>query len=289
MKKTIIVIHHSADFDGIFCREIAKRILGESAEYIGWDYGDHVPYVPPGVRLYMLDISIESLMDHPRLIWIDHHKTAIQKFDPFIAGFRMDGVAACRLTWQWFFGDIGAYQKEAYIERNVSEPLAVRLAGEYDIWDKRDPNAELFQHGLKSRYPDYTSLLNDDREYVNLLLEGGKALQYARKNEYEQVIKEQGFTVSFEGLTFLACNSHELDIRSHLFEAGIRPEHDGLLGFTWNGVSGDWRVSLYGVPGKPDIDLSVIAVKYGGGGHKQACGFRCATLPFELRPYESLK
>ena len=33
-------------------------------------------------------------------------------------------------------------------------------------------------------------------------------------------------------------------------------------------------VSLYHVEGKTHHDLSQIAVKYGGGGHKGACGFQ---------------
>ena len=34
MKTT--VIHHSADFDGLFCREIARKFL-PGAELIGWN------------------------------------------------------------------------------------------------------------------------------------------------------------------------------------------------------------------------------------------------------------
>jgi hypothetical protein len=58
----------------------------------------------------------------------------------------------------------------------------------------------------------------------------------------------------------------------------VRPEHEGLFGFNWTGKK--WRVSLYHAPHRTDIDLSVIAVKYGGGGHRGACGFRCDKLPF---------
>lgn len=291
-----IVIHHSADFDGIFCREIARRALGDTATYIGWDYGDPVPEVPDDADLYMLDISIEPLMSHPRLKWIDHHKSAINRWGPGGTDFSwkgdrhafcLDGVAACRLAWQWFFNfsSIRQLSLEDFVERRVEEPRAVRLAGEYDIWDKRDPLAELFQFGLRSCEPDFGCLLSTRFEgatYVEKLLEAGRSLQFARTREYEQVIKEQGFTIQWEGLTFLACNSHELDIRSHLFDSGIRPEHDALMGFTWNGVQKAWRFSLYGVPGKPEIDVSAIAIKYGGGGHKQACGFRVTELPFPL-------
>jgi nanoRNase/pAp phosphatase (c-di-AMP/oligoRNAs hydrolase) len=38
-----------------------------------------------------------------------------------------------------------------------------------------------------------------------------------------------------------------------------------------------WVVSLYTTK---DIDVSEIAKKYGGGGHKQAAGFTCDKLPW---------
>lgn len=291
--KPIVVIYHRADFDGIFCREIAKLFLGEAAEYIGWDYGDKVPEIGSDViKIYMLDISVDGMMDDSRLTWIDHHKSAIEKFakKPTQNGLRIDGVAACRLTWQWFQDGIAAQcmTKEEFVDRKVREPLAVRLAGEYDIWDKRDPRAELFQHGLRSRElsDNLWSLLmvlpdpvTDGKEgageiAVDALLAAGECLQYAKTHENAGIIKSYGFTRHFEGVTFLCCNHARFN--SHLFTAGIKPEHDGLLGFNFDGA-GMWRVSLYGVPGKPDIDLSVIAVKHGGGGHKQACGFKLTS------------
>lgn len=292
--KNVFVIYHSADFDGLFCREIAKRTLGSTAEYIGWDYGQPAPTIGAEVSLiYMLDISIETMMDDRRLIWIDHHKSAIDKFPSTIQGYRIDGVAACRLAWQWFNKpnpvpiqiEPPVYdlpKKQAFVDRDVSEPYAVRLAGEYDIWDKRDPQAELFQHGLRSQdigavWPE---LLNPTgtigEEACQHLLRKGAVLQYARQKEDESIIKSNGFVVEFEGLTFLACNAARYN--SHLFTAGLTGNFDGCLGFNFDGKK--WKVSLYGVPGKPDIDFSKIAIKYGGGGHKQACGFEVAKLPF---------
>jgi hypothetical protein len=322
MKTT--AIYHSADFDGLFCHQIAKKFLPPDTEFIGWDFKDKPLPIPDG-QIYILDLPVDRVFgghftgspEHgfldskyfitpdvmKRLIWIDHHKSSIESHPKDIPGYRIDGVAACRLAWQWFtmvdgnttYGDVGNSIRAAgvlpmiqdYKNREVNEPLAVRLAGEYDVWDKRDPDAELFQHGLRSRELtdevwDY--LLGDVSQACNMMvaaiLESGQSLQFARANEYRDVITQQGFDVTFEGLTFLACNSHELDIRSHLFEAGIQPHHDGLLGFTYNGKSRDWRVSLYHAPGKEHHDLSLIAKKHGGGGHRGACGFRLKQLPF---------
>jgi hypothetical protein len=289
MNKTV-VIHHSADFDGIFCREIAHKFLPD-AELVGWDYGNPAPEVSPDSKLYMLDISIEGLMAHPNLIWIDHHKSAMEKFPASIPGYRIDGVAACRLAWQWFMHcalpDHDGHElpsKPDYVERNVIEPMSVRLAGEYDIWDKRDPNAELFQHGLRSRElgPDTWDILlsgptapENGKQglgelYVDTLLDAGEALQYARTKENASIIKEIGFTLKWEGLTFLACNAARYN--SFLFTAGLKPEHDACFGFKWTGK--DWSVSLYHAPGKEHHDLSLIASRHGGGGHRGACGFR---------------
>lgn len=293
MKTT--VIYHSADYDGIFCREIARKFLPE-ANLIGWDYGDPLIPFPTEGTVYVLDLSPDCFddpmtRDGARLVWIDHHKSAIEKHPALIPGYRIDGVAACRLAWQWFQATespepiLNKPTKQDFVDRKVSEPIAVRLAGEYDVWDKRDPNAELFQHGLRSQCLDgmWPLLLSTEGDWparaVTSLLNAGTAIQYARDSEYREVITQQGFDVQFEGHCYLACNSHELDIRSQLFEAGIKPHHDGLLGFTFNGK--DWRVSLYGLPGK-DIDHSQIAVRHGGGGHKQACGFRAQKLPWIL-------
>lgn len=308
-----IVIYHSEDFDGIFCREIAKKFLGErDVTFIGWNYGDPEPTVDKNDQLYILDLSIDSLMSHPKLIWIDHHKTAMDKYlgdgSWTLTGDRqaycIDGVAACRLAWQWFSGFVNSFgndipQKEDYLARRVSEPWAVRLAGEYDILDKRDPNAELFQHGLRScdltthwklllEYDElqtsgdvgYWIKINPDgtipNPAVGLLLDNGRIVQYARENSDAAAIQKFGYDLEFEGLNFLACNWGATGFNSLAFKAGIKPHHDGLLGYRLTGKH--WSVSLYHAPGKEHHDLSKIATRYGGGGHKGACGFTVPIL-----------
>lgn len=330
MKTT--VIHHSADFDGIFCREIARKFLGDTdVEYIGWNFGD--PPVSPTAacdRVYILDLPCDQPLGLKvdevwpgcaNLVWIDHHKTSIETHPTDIPGYRIDGVAACRLAWQWFLLHSQWDQRELhppydlpskqdFVDRKVIEPLAVRLAGEYDVWDKRDPDAELFQHGLRSREltdrdwqillrtgdkksisevelmmnaghpfelrPDGT--VDDSISTVKGLLRGGQVLQYARTKENESIIKELGFTFQWEGLTWLACNHARYN--SLLFTAGLRPVHDACFGFKFVDGEKPWSISLYHAPGNEHHDLSLIAKKYGGGGHRGACGFQTDTLPF---------
>ena len=301
MKTT--VIHHSADYDGIFCREIARKFL-PGAELIGWDFADKALAIPDG-RIYILDLppdrvfgidfskvptnawdGYRDLMN--RTIWIDHHASSIKSSPTDIPGYRIDGVAACRLAWQWFNRpkDDGAYpiaalKKEDYVNRLVTEPLAVRLAGEYDIWDKRDPNAETFQFGLRSRELDsvvWNALFDlDNKVAVETLLYGGRMLQsYQQRNDAG--LMHRSFIVEFEGLKFLALTTARCN--SLTFASKDVPEtgHDALMGFYFTGQK--WSVSLYHAKHNTGIDLSLIAVKYGGGGHRGACGFQTDKLPF---------
>lgn len=305
----ITVIYHNADFDGLFCREIARKFFPD-AELIGWNFGQPKIPMPAEGQVCILDLSPDCLCDNPalealawnRIIWIDHHKSSIEKWPSSIHGYRIDGVAACRLAWQyWSVGPGNAHQslanKQDFIDRKVTEPYAVQLAGEYDIWDKRNPDAELLQMGLRSQeLTDQTwKMLLDDSIPVGLegtgmedcalsqseivcrhLLSQGRGVQYAKNTENAQIITSSGFDIDFEGLHFLACNHARYN--SHLFTAGLKPEHDACLGFAWRG--GRWTVSLYHAPGKEHHDLSVIAVKYGGGGHRGACGFQMTKLPW---------
>ena len=85
MKTT--VIHHSADFDGLFCREIARKFIPE-AELIGWDYKDEKLTFPAEGQVYVLDLSPEepfgrelTIEEKERIIWIDHHASSLAKYD----------------------------------------------------------------------------------------------------------------------------------------------------------------------------------------------------------------
>jgi len=120
MKTT--VFYHSADFDGIFCREIARKFLPD-AELVGWDFKDEPLPIPEG-QIYVMDLPVDRLfgMDFTkliagpspidpvrlfveslgRIIWIDHHKSSIESHPKDIYGYRIDGVSAARLAWQFF-------------------------------------------------------------------------------------------------------------------------------------------------------------------------------------------
>ena len=319
----IAVVFHDADFDGKLsndvCRFHLKRLYPNAAIHsYGWDYGRPAP--SPGQNLdpllgdqskdlwcnydviYIVDLSVDELMARPELrdkiVWIDHHKSAIEKWDATpsdsdpepgcFKGYRIDGVAACRLCWQWFFtmplmGDAPLSSKEAFINRAVSEPELIRLAGEYDIWDHRDPDAKALQFGLRALSDHSFRLLVEDEfqhavgvgvsERLIDAVKTGRGIKLYCDKQNDEYSAAFSHTIQFEGVTFCALNIGQRG-NSDLVRGGLKPEHQAI--FAWRYTGKEVLVSLYHAPGHEDIDLSKIAVKYGGGGHKGACGFRCS-------------
>lgn len=331
----IAIIYHDADYDGNLsneaCRFHLKRLHPDATIHsYGWDYGRPVPdvsgvsvadgYSPDGVPvflfgwdaydlIYIVDLSVDELMARPdlrhKIVWIDHHKSAIEKWEkaipmdgehhpdnpfgtrPMFTGYRIDGVAACRLCWQWFehpSWDLSKLPtKQDFIDRKVKEPELIRLAGEYDIWDHRDPHAKALQFGLRAlNEAHYRALV--DAEFLGAVtgarnpstqieaaIQAGHFIKSYCDKMADEYSNAYAHTIHWEGLTFCSLNIGQRG-NSDLLRGGIKPEHDAC--FAWRFDGKQVLVSLYHIEGKTHHDLSKIAVKYGGGGHKGACGFR---------------
>lgn len=303
----IAIIYHSADWDGKLSNEVcrfhlAKQYPGATISSIGWDYGQPVPLLDPKAhdQIYMVDLCIDALMEETpireKLIWIDHHASAIEKWGDSLRGIRIDGVAACRLCWQWFVyytnrpGNPGVNEhpepltKAMFVDRIVNEPELIRLAGEYDVWDHRDPLALPLQFGLSTFNVDGFNVgglealireqFNDGPFKLTLLedaVEKGRLIKiYIDKRNAEHALAH-AVTVKLSGLTFCCLNVGQRG-NSQMFTAALKDEHQACL--AWWHTGKQVSVSLYSIAGKSTDGILEIAQSFGGGGHKGACGFR---------------
>lgn len=280
------VIYHRADYDGLFSAAICKLYLPDDTTFIGWDFGDPLIEFPAEGQVYLVDLPPDCFATLPiglrRLIWIDHHKSSIQKWDdelghPF-SGYRIDGVAACRLCYQWFTKHRGILpHKDMYLKRRVQEPLAIRMAGEYDVWDHRDPYAVAFQFGLQAKnfqLKDIEPLLryiSGDRLAENLS-HLGREIQNWQEQFAESVVKDRCYVREFEGIKFAVLASSHVRNSMWFPDRALPNEAEALMAWRYDGNVVSF--SLYHRPRHEHHDLSQIAVKYGGGGHKGACGFQ---------------
>lgn len=247
---------------------------GVGSSYYEIDYNDEFPFsiIQPGEQVAIVDFSLQKPGEFEKLlaitdnvIWIDHHKTAIEKHGNLnILGIRQDGVAACVLAWQYFFPD-----------KDV--PYVVELLGDYDIWAfEYGEKTSMLQAGIRlhntsPESENWDTWLGASYRANDLIRDGETALLY-RNNYYRDLVKRLSFFAEFEGYRIVACNAAL--VNSQLFDS-IHGDYDLMMPFYFDG--NQWTVSIYT---KKNIDCSELAKKYGGGGHKKAAGFQCKTLPF---------
>lgn len=285
----MICIYHSRDLDGWMSAAIVK-LKYTDVELIGWDYGQ--PIIDLSFKeVIMVDISFpkEVMAENAnRLIWIDHHVSAIKDMAslerlPFIEGIRNEKFAACELTWQYFFPD-------------KQMPELVRLLGRYDCFGHKGTDEEQkvleFQYGARAviSNPDdaYSMLIECTRtkesEYwflqaqvvVGKIHELGRGIYKYLCTEAMQIYN-RAFPVVFlihdapsevRAYQFLCVNQE----RFNPVNFGINyhnDKHNGFLCFHY--ANEKWNFSLYNDNG--EIDCSEICKMLGGGGHKGASGF----------------
>lgn len=275
------VIYHRADYDGLFSAAVCKKFLPD-AEFIGWDFGDPQIKQPEGA-IYVVDLPLSCLENNgdswPDITWIDHHKSSIDRgWGDMVAGHQIDGVAACRLCWQWFkshphFHDWPTLAD--FKDRRVHEPLALTLAGEYDVWDKSDHRADKFQYGLTAARLDFYDLVRlleggGDSMTEDLCREGEAAMNWQQAFA-SQVCEERSYLIAWEGHHFCVLASCHARNSMWFPQEAIPETATALMCWRYDGERVSF--SLYHAPGHEEHNLSQIAVKYGGGGHRGACGF----------------
>jgi len=172
--------------------------------------------------------------------------------------------------------------KYIYSKRDI--PYAVALLAEYDVGDHSNPDTLPFQYGLRieNTLPEsniWSVLLEEEYTVssVNNTLEDGKAIIAYNSQSDERYARRTYFVTLFEGYSCVAINKALTN--SLLFES-IKFDKDIMIAFCWNGKNSCWVVTLY--TDKEEIDVSVLAKRHGGGGHKGAAGFSCDYLPFQL-------
>lgn len=270
MSSSTLCIYHQ-DADGQASAAIVRKKLGKDVILQGINYGEPLPWplIDQADRVVIVDFSL-PLEDMIRIsetkdfIWIDHHQSALKETGTRAQdwkGIRDTSEAACVLTWKYFFP-------------TLEPPRAVILIGDRDIWRWEEEETGAFNEGLFHREsaPENDSLwnplLNGDRETLQEIIKEGKILYEARLKNLKRIVDSYGFQVIFEGYRALAVNQRgngDLgeEIRKRGYEIGycyIDSLQNGAL------VT---KVTLF----SDQVDVSVIAQKFGGGGHPGASGF----------------
>jgi oligoribonuclease NrnB/cAMP/cGMP phosphodiesterase (DHH superfamily) len=266
-----ICFHHN-DLDGHASGAIVRYALGDAVTLIESEYdGTPIPWdlVEGAEQVIVTDFSfpvadMQRLAEGRELVWIDHHKSAIAEFSGIADGWpgmRDISEAACVLTWKYFFP-----------QRPV--PRALILIGDRDIWRWAEKDTGPFNESLYNRDHDadndtfWKPLLEDDPSTLEKMIGEGVWLRQINLRNVDRMMEARSFEVRFEGYRTLAVNTRGNGDVGHY---GRDRDYEIVYTYVDEMQVGGLTtvVTLY----SDQVDVSLIATRYGGGGHAGAAGF----------------
>lgn len=226
-------------------------------------------------QIYIVDYSISTdemtqlLSITKDVTWIDHHKTAIDKYKDYpynIRGIRYDGIAGCMLTYCYIhhmtdrgLGDIKPFD----VSMTEDAPMFTKLIADWDVWK--------FAYGDDTRYfqtafnaldfnpqsKNWDKFLCFPEGMINsatssLIIEGMTMIKF-RDGWAKSYCQSKGFQTNFEGYKCFALNLGNCN--SEYFKSIDNGKYDILIPFSYDGEK--WTYSLY----SKTVDVSEIAKK----------------------------
>lgn len=267
----IHVIHHN-DLDG-FCSAWVFHRKFPYANFYMTDYSDPVPEIkPPEVtkmhkrfrpQIYIVDLSfdrqvLEEWNKDFVVQLLDHHKSAQEKLgDLGYCHFDMTKCGA-RIAWEYCFPDDTPHWLIDYVE-------------DLDLWKWELPQARKVISALekyKFNFSVWDELYYKTPE--DLAKEGKLVVEYNDLliEDHLNRVELAGFK-GYENVPMVYCNI--LSIYSDLGNRMIRRYSDSPFAVTWQIKGGKRLYSLRSTDN--NMDVSAVAKKFGGGGHRNAAGF----------------
>ena len=277
MAKKIIVLYHSDCRDGFSAAWAAWKKFKNKADYIPTEARELPKKSLKGKEIYVLDNSFPAsvlkilIKNNLSLTVIDHHISSekdVKSIPSYVFDLNHSGAV---LTWKYF------HPKKPL-------PKLLRYVEDADIWRFREPFTKEISTRLNLEEFTFTRW----SRLANLLEKAAKRKKYAEEGKiilhYKNMLIDRLVTkandVVFEKFKTKAVNSPLF--RSEI--GHVLAKKYGPIGIIWRESKGKISISLRS-NGK--VDVSKLAAKYGGGGHKAAAAF---TLGINSKlPWKYLK
>lgn len=254
------VIYHAGCTDGFGAAFSAWKLLGDRATYHAAKYGESPPDVK-GKNVVVLDFSYDNattkrlMKEAEGFLVIDHHKSAmIELHDVSCTHFDMTHSGAM-LSWKFFHPGKEPSRMIKHIE-------------DRDLWKWEIPYSKEFAAAFDMVPFEFEEFVKfeDDSAVDDAIKRGSYILAYS-KNVVSKIAKH-ATPRKMGGKDILVVNSPHWMSE---IGAALSPRCDFAVIWFYDHDTHQVKVSLRAH--HDDADVSEIAKKYGGGGHRKAAGF----------------
>jgi oligoribonuclease NrnB/cAMP/cGMP phosphodiesterase (DHH superfamily) len=282
MKK--ICFYHAGCPDGFGAVWSVQSVWGEAGHYIARGHEDRARMaecedalvsfvdIAPGCEelLELADVAAE-------IVVLDHHVTAQNRLasDPSL----MNTVEADGHTVHFDLSHSGAVLAWEYFRPDDEVPELLRYVEDQDLWNWALPDSDAVNAAIAS-YPREFDVWNRlSSEPMEVLVEQGKPILRANRMEVERRL-EHATPVALGTRRIEAVNASTN--RSQIgHQLAKRAQYGEPWGLVYRVEGTEVFGTLYSIG---DLDVSEVALGYGGGGHKNASGFR-VTLERWLKDF----
>lgn len=263
--KNTVVLYHGDCPDGFGGAWAAWKKFKDKADYVALFRDKPLPAGLKGKELYFIDftpnqtVEVKKLIkDNPRVTIIDHHASAKENVLLSRDHLFSERHSGAVLAWRYFHPD-------------KKTPWLLRTIEDMDLWNFNMPHTKavdafLDLYDFNFRLWDAFAMEFEHPSKRKKYLEKGKLIVRYEKKIIDRIIGKCAEEVSFAGYKTYAVNSPQYTSEiGHALYTALPP-----MAITWSRQPGATIVSLRS-NGK--VDVSRIAARFGGGGHKAAAGF----------------
>lgn len=280
MSKPLCIYHGNCD-DGFAAAWVVREVLASAVEFYPGVYQQDPPDVT-GRDVIFVDFSykkpvLEKMAAEANSILIlDHHKTAMEDLADYgkppsfeiwqdvawdghlskavrvKALFDMERSGAS-LAWDYLIG--------------TERPDFINYIEDRDLWRKKLPGSDYFTIALRSYMQDFYVWGDLVEAGPGSLIEEGRSIHRYYRLRIEEM-KNNAYVAKIADIPCWVANA-PYAFASEI--AGELAERELSFGATYFEIEkGKYQYSLRS---RGDFDVSAIAKKFGGGGHKNAAGF----------------
>lgn len=318
---SVTIFYHADCIDGFGAAYAAWRHFGTAAIYRPLHHGEawNIDEVS-GHQVFILDFSfppatLEAMAATAKSVMqIDHHASAREAWGDRLQGAATGPVVHCdpelRLTVVFDLQKSGARLAWEHFHPNQPAPLTLQHIEDQDLWRFALPGTRVFCLALRLLPADFSTwdeLVNQtqstETKRYREMLASGQAIDVFFQNEVERLAKSDlrlPVRLRGEPVDAMQARRHAQAVIAEgdsawLATAGIAinanalfaselgnllAEQCGSFGLIWQ-MAGDGEVRA-SLRSKGNFDVASMAVRYGGGGHRNAAGFRMPMKQFML-------
>lgn len=285
-----LVIFHAGCRDGFAAAWAVRRGLGggPAPDWHPGYYGQPAPNCS-GRDVIIVDFSYKR-PDMERiartcntLLVLDHHATAERDLDGLAT---LDGATNLHVEFDMARSGAGMAWDHYFPGRD--RPWFINYVEDRDLWRKVLPNTEevnAYISILPFEFEEWDA--QEDMGFRDSIIDSGYTVIRKTQQYIREVLKNARVTI-FEGHATLLVNCPQVDISETLDVLCTHQVPDSgnpplpvptkfAMGW-WQRADGRFQYSLRS---RGDFDVSALAKKHGGGGHKNAAGFE-ADSPVHL-------